>query len=145
MDPSTLRIDPTNHRLRRVGRLTRRRMRIEGSNLSNGIHSDGRLSVVISGLGNAEPAEPETFQWWADRPLALVITRSGVDGDDVEFETGPIRWGAGIHRPGADHGIGYIVFCYDTEREAIAAPRSAKPSTPVAAILARMLRSASPA
>lgn len=145
MDPSTLRIDPTNHRLRRVGRLTRRRLRIEGSNLSNGIHTDGRLSVVISGLGYAEPGEPETFYWWADRPLALVITRSGIDGDEVEFETGPVRWGSGLIRPGADHGISYIAFAYDTEREAIAAPRSSKPSTPVAAILARMLRSASPA
>ena len=51
MDPSTLKIDASNHRLRRVGRLTRRRMRIEGANLTNGIHTDGRLSVVISGLG----------------------------------------------------------------------------------------------
>lgn len=145
MDPSTLKIDPTNHRLRRVGRLTRGRLRIEGSNLSNGIHSDGRLSVVISGLGDAKPGEPETFHWWADRPLALVITRSGVDGDDVEFETGPVRWGSGVRRAGDDSGISYIAFCYDTEREAIMPPRSAKPSTPVAAILARMLRSASPA
>ncbi len=145
MDSSTLRIDASNHRLRRVGRLTRRRMRIEGSNLTNGIHTDGRLSVVISGLGNADDDGAQTFQWWANRPVALVIARSGADGADVSFSTGPIRWGTGVQRHAGGAEIGYIAFCYDTEREIVPAPAAPKSSTPVAAILARMLRSASPA
>ncbi len=145
MDPSTLKIDASNHRLRRVGRLTRRRMRIEGANLTNGIHTDGRLSVVISGLGADGTDSTGTFQWWANRPVALVIIRSGADGDDVSLSTGPIRWGTGTQRPGDGAGISYIAFAYDAERESFAAPVSRRSKTPVATILARMLRSASPA
>ena len=145
MDSSTLRIDASKHRLRRVGRLMRRRMRIEGADLSNGIYTDGRLSVVISGIGAESAGSPSTFQWWANRPVALVIIRSGADGDDVSFETGPVRWGNVTQRPDNGAGIGYIAFCYDTERQASAAPASPRSKTPVATILARMLRSASPA
>lgn len=148
MDPSTLRIDASNHRLRRVGRLIRRRMRIEGANLKNGIHTDGRLSVVISGHASAGPGEPEVLQWWANRPVALVIIRSGVNGEEVTFSTGPLRWGTAVQDP-ADgssiSSISYIAFCYDTDRESVSPPRSARSTTPVATILARMLRSASSA
>ena len=145
MDPTTLKIDASNHRLRRVGRLTRRRMRVEGADLRNGIHTDGRLSVVISGLGAGSSDATDTFQWWANRPVALVIIRSGADGDDVSLSTGPIRWGQGTQRPGDGAGISYIAFAYDVEREGPALPASRRSRTPVATILARMLRSASPA
>lgn len=143
MDPTTLSIDASNHRLRRVGRITRRRLRIEGPDLANGIHTDGRLSVVISGLGTADEGRPEMFQWWSDRPVALVITRSSGDGADVSFSKGPVRWGTGVRRPGGG-GISYVAFCYDTDRQPAGTKRS--PDRPaVTAILARLLRSASPA
>jgi hypothetical protein len=142
MDPSTLKIDASSHRLRRVGRLTRRRLRIEGTNLTNGIHTDGRLSVVISGIGNDGDGGPGTFGWWANRPVALVIIRSGADGDDMTFSTGPVRWGTGT-QPG--EGISYIAFAYDTERESFARSVSARSTTSVATILTRLLRSPSPA
>lgn len=144
MDSATLKIDASSHRLRRVGRLTRRRLRIEGTNLTNGIHTDGRLSVVISGVGRSDAGAPGSFRWWASRPVALVITRSG-DGDDVAFTPGPLRWGTGVHRPDDGAGISYIAFCYDTDREPVARPASPRPRPSVATILARMLRSAAPA
>jgi hypothetical protein len=143
MEPTTHSIDASNHRLRRVGRITRRRLRIEGADLTNGIHTDGRLSVVISGLGTADQGRPEMFQWWSDRPVALVITRSRGDGRDIAFTRGPVRWGTGVRRPG-DGGISYVAFCYDTDRQA-ARKKGSVDRPAVTAILARLLRSASPA
>lgn len=145
MDPSTLKIDASNHRLRRVGRLVRRRLRIEGANLTNGVHTDGRLSVVISGLDTDADGEPATFQWWANRPVALVIVRSGADGDDVSFSTGPVRWGTAPQPSDDATAISYIAFAYDTERELLARPAAARSTTSVATILTRLLRSPSPA
>jgi hypothetical protein len=143
MDPSTLTNDASNHRLRRVGRITRRRLRIEGADLRNGIHTDGRLSVVISGIGTADEGRPEMFQWWSDRPVALVIVRSSADGGDVSFTKGPVRWGTVVQRPG-DGGIRYVAFCYDTDRQ-ITGTKLAIERPAVTTILARLLRSPSPA
>jgi hypothetical protein len=143
MDPSTHPIDASNHRFRRVGRISRRRLRIDGANLANGIHTDGRLSVVISGVGSADEGRPEMFQWWSNRPVALVIIRSSADGGDVSFTKGPVRWGTGVRRPG-DGGIMYIAFSYDTDRQTAARLRSAT-GPAVTSILARLLRSGSPA
>ena len=142
MDPTTHAIDASNHRLRRVGRITRRRLRIDGTDLRNGIHTDGRLSVVISGLSTIDQRRPEMFQWWSDRPVALVIIRSSGEGE-VAFTRGPVRWGTGLRRPG-DDGIRYVAFCYDTDRQILGMKRSAD-RPPVTAMLVRLLRSASPA
>ncbi|HET9520444.1 MAG TPA: hypothetical protein VFO73_05295 [Candidatus Limnocylindrales bacterium] len=112
----------TTHRLRRVGRLARRRMRIDGAELRNGIHTDGRLTVRISGLGAVGANGPETLEWAADRPIALVIVRSGVDGDAVSFQVGPLEAGTGFGVPVSDVAeIRYIAFCYDAEPDAAAA------------------------
>jgi hypothetical protein len=114
-------MEPTTHRLRRVGRLARRRMRIEGDALRNGIHTDGRLTVRISGLGLTTAGTPETFEWAADRPIALVIVRSGIDGDDVSFQVGPLEAGNGIGAQVSDGaGIRYIAFCYDAAPDPVA-------------------------
>ena len=143
MNRLTHRFDAPNHRLRRVGRLARRRLRIEGADLSNGIHTDGQLSVVISGFDTAVDGRREMFQWWSDRPVALVIVRSGVDGDEMSFSTGPIRWGTGVRERG-DGGLKSITFCYDIEPEVrprpVPANRERRTSVP-----ARLLRAASPA
>jgi len=143
MNRLTHRFDAPNHRLRRVGRLARRRLRIEGADLSNGIHTDGQLSVVISGFDTAVDGRREMFQWWSDRPVALVIVRSGVDGDEMSFSTGPIRWGTGVRERG-DGGLKSITFCYDIEPEVrprpVPANRDRRTSVP-----ARLLRAASPA
>jgi len=143
MNRLTHRFDAPNHRLRRVGQLARRRLRIEGADLSNGIHTDGQLSVVISGFDTAVDGRREMFQWWSDRPVALVIVRSGVDGDEMSFSTGPIRWGTGVRERG-DGGLKSITFCYDIEPEVrprpVPANRERRTSVP-----ARLLRAASPA
>lgn len=144
MDQSTHRIDASKHRLWRVGRLTRRRLRLEGASLTNGIHTDGKLSVVISGLGSAAASVGETIQWWSNRPVALVTMRSAAGVDDVAFSTGPIRWGTWVRPPGDDGGISYISFSYDTEPDAVAGTRSGT-SASVASILARLLKSGLPA
>jgi hypothetical protein len=142
MDPSTFTNDASNHRLRRVGRITRRRLRIDGADLTNGIHADGRLSVVISGIGTADEGRPEMFQWWSDRPVALVIIRSSAEGGEVSFTKGPLRWGTGV-RPGGG-GIRYVAFCYDTDRQ-VAETKLSVGRPAVTAILTRLLRSPSPA
>jgi hypothetical protein len=114
MDPRTIGIDPAATRLRRVGRLARHRMRIDGSALRNGTHTDGTLTVEISGLGSPAAGVPEAFSWEADRPIALVITRSGIDGEDVSFQVGPARSGVGGSSSAGDgSGIRYVAFCYD--------------------------------
>ena len=114
MNPSLIRVDPATTSLRRVGRLARRRMRIDGAALRNGTHTDGTLTVEISGLGSPAAAVPETFSWQADRPIALVITRSGLDGEDVSFQVGPARSGVGgSSTVGDGTGIRYVAFCYD--------------------------------
>jgi hypothetical protein len=141
IDRTMLQIGDTTHRLRRVGRLARRRMRLEGDELTNGLHSDGRLTVAIRGLGTAAAGAPDTFEWESNRPVALVIVRSGLDGDDVAFHVGPTRSGVGSGTlPGDGTGIRYIAFCYDAEPDAVAAAAPGRRS-----ILAQMLRGAAAA
>jgi hypothetical protein len=114
---------PGAARLRRLGRVPRRRMRIDGDALRNGRHTDGRLTVEISGLGSAAAGVPESFDWRADRPIALVIVRSGIDGDDVNFLVGPAVAGQGRSvGVGDGSGIRYVAFCYESEPERAFAP-----------------------
>jgi hypothetical protein len=123
MDRRTITIDPVATKLRRVGRLARRRMRIEGDALTNGTHTDGSLTVRISGLGSPVAGVPDSFEWKADRPVALVIIRSGIDGEDVSFQVGPSRFGTGRGTgPGDGTGIRYVAFCYDAAPDAVATP-----------------------
>lgn len=139
MKPRTITIDPVATKLRRVGRLARHRMRIDGDALRNGSHTDGTLTVEISGLGSPVAGAPDEFEWSADRPIALVIVRAGVDGDDVSFHVGPAT--AGIARPASasdGSGLRYVAFCYDAPIEAVmngmpvALPQSALPAAPTA-------------
>ncbi|MFL5775179.1 MAG: hypothetical protein ACJ76W_02790 [Chloroflexota bacterium] len=132
MDRTLVQIDASTTRLRRVGRLARRRMRIEGDGLVNGTHTDGRLTVTISGLGAAAAGTPDTFDWEADRPIALVIVRAGIDGDDVSFHVGPVASGRGIGTlVGDGTGIRYVVFCYDAEPDRVPV---ANPTLPAAVL-----------
>jgi hypothetical protein len=98
-------------------------MRIDAANLVNGIHTDGTLTVKISGLGSPVAGIPDSFEWEADRPIALVIIRSGVDGEDVDFAVGPGRHGLARAAQVSDgSGIGYVAFCYDAAPDAAASP-----------------------
>ena len=131
MNRRTITIDPVETRLRRVGRLARRRMRIDGDALRNGVHTDGTITVRISGLGSPVAGVPDTFAWAADRPVALVIIRSGIDGEDVGFQVGPFRSGVGQGTgPGDGTGIRYVAFCYDAAPApvAVAVPRPDAPA-----------------
>jgi len=126
MDRRTITIDPVSTKLRRVGHVARRRMRIDGDELRNGTHTDGTLRVTISGLGSPVAGVPDSFEWEADRPVALVIIRSGIDGEDVSFQVGPSRFGSGSGTLlGDGTGIRYVAFCYD------AAPDPAAVATPI--------------
>lgn len=132
MDRTLVQIDASTTRLRRVGRLARRRMRIEGDGLVNGTHTDGRLTVTISGLGAAAAGTPDTFDWEADRPIALVIVRAGIDGDDVSFHVGPVASGRGIGTlVGDGTGIRCVAFCYDAEPDRVPV---ATPTLPAAVL-----------
>jgi len=152
MDRTLLQIEDSTYRLRRVGRLARRRMRIEGAKLVNGTHTDGRLTVTISGIGETAAGAPDTFDWTANRPIALVIVRAGLDGDDVTFHVGPASTGSGIGSLiGDGTGIRYIAFCYDAEPDPVAASAPAYRAEPIAAssgrrsILAQLLQAGSAA
>ena len=134
MDRTLLQIEDGTFRLRRVGRLARRRMRIEGAKLVNGTHTDGHLTVTISGLGDSAAGAPDTFDWTANRPIALVIVRAGLDGDDVSFHVGPASTGNGIGAlVGDGTGIRYIAFCYDAEPDPASVPARTYRTEPVAA------------
>ena len=123
MDRELIQPSPAEVRLRRLGRRARRRMRIGGDALRNGRHTDGQLTVEISELGAAAAGVPESFSWRADRPIALVIVRSGIDGDDVAFISGPAIAGEGRSAGVGDgSGIRYVAFCYDAKIERAAAP-----------------------
>jgi len=131
MDRPTITIDPTATKLRRVGRVARRRMRIDGDQLRNGTHTDGTLSVEISGLGSPVAGVPDLFEWEADRPIALVIVRTGIDGDDVSFDVGPAQHGIGRSTGAGDgSGIRYVAFCYDAPVESPAARPAAPTAVP---------------
>ena len=136
MDSSTIRIDPVAVKLRRVGRLARHRMRIDSAALRNGSHTDGTLTVEIRGLGSPAAGVPASFSWSADRPIALVIVRAGIDGDEVSFEVGPSTAGVS-HAAGIGDGAGirYVAFCYDAPIESAAKPRGF-PGASVPAVLA---------
>jgi hypothetical protein len=138
MDRKTIAIDPSATRLRRVGRLARRRMRIDGAGLTNGVHTDGTLTVEISDLGSPVAGIRDSFSWQADRPIALLIVRSGIDGEDVAFQVGPGRFGIGRGAEiGDGTGIQYVAFCYDaapsTTSARASAPVDAQITLPVAA------------
>jgi hypothetical protein len=112
-------IDPAATKLRRVGRLARRRMRIDADALRNGVHTDGTATVEIRGLGSPAAGVPESFEWTADRPIALVIVRAGLDGEDVQFHVDPgISGRAQGSLVGDGSGIRYVAFCYDAPVEA---------------------------
>ena len=147
MDRKTIEIDPHASRLRRVGRLARRRMRIDGAALANGVHTDGTLTVEISGLGSPVAGVPDSFEWEADRPIALVIVRSGIDGEDVAFQVGPSQFGVGRGATiGDGTGIQYVAFCYDAPPSAIGVARTPAPSIAAAALsVAAASRQESPA
>lgn len=117
LDLVTMELNPNAHRLRRVGRLSRRRMRIEAAQLSNGVHTDGSLTVTISGLGSTGDASG-AFEWTANRSVALVIIRAGLEGDDVSFQVGPLMAGR-AEAVRDDGGIRYVAFCYDSEPEPV--------------------------
>lgn len=120
MDRQTITIDSATIKLRRVGRLARRRMRIDGAQLRNGIHTDGTVTVEISGLGSPVAGVPDLFEWTADRPIALVIVRAGIDGEDVTFDVGPAERGVGrASSVGDGSGIRYVAFCYDAPVETL--------------------------
>lgn len=150
VNPDTFKIDPSNHRLRRVGHLARQRMRIDQPLLRNGVHADGHLSVEISGLAEDSHEDASrtavTFDWRADRPVALVIVRSGTDGNDVSFVTGPIAAGSlAIASEPGDGSAAYIAFCYDVETETPATRSSVDRLGQARSVLLRALRSGSAA
>jgi len=116
MDQELIQASPAGVRLRRLGRLARHRLRIGGDALRNGRFTDGQVSIEISELGAAAAGVPESFSWRADRPIALVIVRSGIDGEDVNFLVGPAIAGHGRSAGVGDgSGIRYVAFCYDAE------------------------------
>jgi len=145
VNDDTVRVDPSNHRLRRVGRLARRRLRLDVADLANGVYTDGHLSVEISGLVADGVNGPATFDWRSDRPVALVIIRSSTEGADVSFVIGPLESGT-VARPDAGDGgpIGYVAFAYDTEPETESSTARAG-SMHVGSLLVRLLTSPSPA
>ncbi len=143
MDRHLITPDPAALRLRRVGRLARRRMRIDAAELRNGLHTDGTLTVEISGLGSPVAGVPDSFEWEADRPIALLIVRSGLDGEDVDFQVGPSRHGLGRSAGiGDGSGIRYVAFCYDAP---VVAPAPVVVDEPIVAPRAASVPSASPA
>jgi hypothetical protein len=98
-------------------------MRLDRLALANGIHTDGTLTVEISGLNPPVAGIPDSFEWEADRPIALVIVRSGIDGEDVAFQVGPSRFGVGRGAlVGDGTGIQYVAFCYDAAPESVIVP-----------------------
>jgi hypothetical protein len=149
MDREVVETNAATVRLRRLGRVARRRMRIDGEALRNGSHTNGQLTVEISGLGASTAGVPESFTWQADRPIALVIVRSGIDGDDVAFITGPAIAGEGRSAGVGDgSGIRYVAFCYDEIEKGSgsddAGPR-ARPGFDIRAAFGRLNRAGSTA
>jgi hypothetical protein len=128
MNDEVVQTSPGAARQRRLGRVARRRLRIDGDSLRNGRHTDGRLTVDINDFGAAAAGVPESFNWRADRPIALVIVRSGIDGGDVNFLVGPAVAGNGRSAGVGDgSGILYVAFCYDAEPERAFAPDQSGP------------------
>ncbi len=102
--------------------------KLEGSDLTDGAHSNGTLEVTISNLTNA------TFDWTSNIGVDGVVVKDGVDGanfyryDPPTEETGD----TGLGVPDA-RAISHISFCYDLpDATPTATPTPTPSATPAA-------------
>jgi hypothetical protein len=117
-----IRADVALRQARRARKLVRRRLRIDAGSVRDGIFGDGTLTVALAVRRESDEAPGLTLDWRSDRPVALVIVRSGTGGQDVAFHVGPALAGSTV-APAADgSGLQYVAFCYDV-------PIEAEPST----------------
>ena len=81
-------------------------LKLEGGGLSNGVHSDGTLSVTISNLTDT------SFDWASNIGVDAVIVKNGVEGANLYLYNPESTSDTGLAVPG-DNAISHISFCYD--------------------------------
>ena len=101
-------------------------LKLEGGDLTNGIHSDGTLSVTISNLTN------NSFDWSSNIGVDAVIVKTGSDGTNL-YRYDPPSESTGdtnLVTPG-QNGISHISFCYDDDPTTTTTqPTTTQPTTP---------------
>ena len=84
--------------------------KLEGSALSNGPHTDGALSVIISNLTG------DSFDWSSNIGVDAVVVKGGNAGSNLYRYDPPTEetsdTGLGVPDP-TNNGISHISFCYD--------------------------------
>jgi cell division septation protein DedD len=87
--------------------------KLEGDDLSNGLHTDGTLTVTISNLTG------DTFDWSSNMGVDGVVVKGGQQGSRLYRYDPPsevmVDTGLGVPNP-ANNGISHISFCYDEEQ-----------------------------
>jgi len=85
-------------------------LKLDGGSLSNGVHSDGTLSVTIANLTS------NSFDWSSNIGVDVVIVKTGADGTNLYRYDPPLETtgDTGLITPG-NNGISHISFCYDDD------------------------------
>ncbi len=102
-------------------------LKLEGSDLINGIHTDGTLEVTISNLTD------RTFDWSSNIGVDGVVVKDGVDGANFYLYDPEDTADTGLSTPGGQRAISHISFCYDEEEPTptpTPTPTSTSTSTP---------------
>ncbi len=81
-------------------------LKLEGSDLTNGFHTDGTLEVTISNLTIL------TFDWSSNIGVDGVVVKNGVDGANFYLYDPEDTADTDLSVPG-DRAISHISFCYD--------------------------------
>ena len=85
-------------------------LKLDGGSLSNGVHSDGTLSVTIANLTS------NSFDWSSNIGVDAVIVKTGADGTNLYRYDPPLEstGDTNLITPG-NNGISHISFCYDDD------------------------------
>ncbi len=85
-------------------------LKLDGGSLSNGVHSDGTLSVTIANLTS------NSFDWSSNIGVDAVIVKTGADGTNLYRYDPPLEstGDTSLITPG-NNGISHISFCYDDD------------------------------
>jgi hypothetical protein len=84
--------------------------KLEGSQVANGVYTDGTLAVTITNLAS------NRFDWSANVAVDAVVVKDGIDGANLYRYDPEARGGSGLSTPfEGRRGISHISFCYDLE------------------------------
>ncbi len=88
--------------------------KLQGTQLANGIHTDGTVTITIANFVPSESAVPGSFDWAATQGIDAVLVKAGSSRHQL-YRYDPEAVGDTGLRPqaGKGNGISHLSFCYD--------------------------------